>query len=80
VNGLEMEDAGNIGFVIGIVGRMAAAVEHGNLAKIEGRKTFQARDVDAKFVRVRAPLVMSVDPADCAEMMLGGFRVEAIGP
>ena len=58
--------------------RGAGAVEDDDLCEIERRNTFQAGDVDAQLVGVRAALVMRVNAADRAEMMFRSFRVEAI--
>jgi|SRR4029079_8165732 len=64
--------------MLSIVGRVPASVEHDHLAKVEGRQTFEASDIDAELVRVRAALVVRINAADRAEMMLRGLRVEAI--
>ena len=65
--------------MLGIVGRVALAVVEDHFAKIEGRNAFQAGDVDAELIRVRAAFVVRVDAADTAEMMLSGARVEPVG-
>jgi hypothetical protein len=62
----------------GVVGRMPLSVENNELAKIKGRKPLETSSVHSQLVGVRAALVVSVDAADGAEMMLGGFCVEAI--
>jgi len=50
-----------------------------HFAEIERRNTFEAGDVDPELIGVRAPLVVSVDAADRAEIMLGDAGVEAVG-
>jgi len=62
-----------------IVGGMPITVVDDDLREIERRYALQAGDIDAELVRVRAALVVGVDAADRAEMMLGGLCVEAIG-
>lgn len=58
---------------------MSLAVIDDYFAEIEGRYAFQAGDIDPKLVRVRASLVMRVDAALRAKMMLRDTGVEAVG-
>ena len=62
-----------------VIAGMTLAVVNHHLFEIEGRDALQAGDVDAKLVRVRAALVVGIDAAHRAEMMLGDARVEAVG-
>ena len=65
--------------MLGIVGRMHSPIIDDDLWKIERRKPVQASNVDSKLVRIGATLVMRINPADRAVMMLRGHRVETIG-
>lgn len=58
---------------------MSLAVMNDDLAKIEGGDTLQACDVHPELIRVRSALVVRVDPAAAAEMVLGDAGVETIG-
>lgn len=75
----ESQNAGSVGRLGGIITWVALAVVDDDFLEVEGRHALQASNIDAELVRVRAPLVMRVDPADGAEMVLGGHGVEAIG-
>src|SRR5205823_6080054 len=57
---LKAKHARNIGLVFGIVGRVPASIVDKYLTKIERRYAFEARDVDAELIRVRAALVVRV--------------------
>lgn len=46
--------------------------------KVEGTETFDAGDIDAELVWVRAPLVMSVDATGFAKIVFRGARVKLI--
>ncbi len=62
-----------------VVPGMPLPVVNHHLAEIERREAFEAGNVDAKLMRIRAALVMGVDAADRAEMMLGRPGIEAVG-
>ena len=63
-NGSKRSTPAVVGSVLGIVGGMALPVVDDHLAEIERRDAFEAGDVDAQLVGVRAALVVGVDAAD----------------
>jgi hypothetical protein len=65
--------------VPGIVRRVLRTVVDDDLFEIERRHAFEACDIDANLVGVRTPLVVRVDAAVSAEMMLGDLGIEAVG-
>lgn len=79
VRGSECQRSGGVSPVGRIVPRMALAIVDDHFAEIERRNAFQAGDVDAELIGIRAALVMGIDAADLAEVMLRDLRVEAIG-
>ena len=79
VRGRKGQRSGDISPVLRIVRGVTIAIVDHNLTEIEGRNPFEARNIDAKLVGVRSALVVSVDAAVAAEMMLGGLCVEAVG-
>jgi hypothetical protein len=57
---------------------MVNAILHGNVGYGEGIDALEAPDVVTVLVRVRAALVMGVDAADAAEVVLGRVGVELV--
>src|SRR5438552_19109974 len=55
------------------------AVVHRHFSEIEGTYAIEAGDVDAVLIGVRPPLVMGVDAALRAEMVLRRHGVELVG-
>ena len=79
LRGRKGQRSGDKSPVLRIVRGVTIPIVDHDLTKIEGRNPFQARNIDAQLVGVRSALVVSVDAAIAAEMMLGGFCVEAVG-
>jgi hypothetical protein len=57
---------------------MVNPILHGNVGYGEGVDAFQTPDVEPVLMRIRAALVMGVDAADAAEVVLGGVGVELV--
>ena len=57
---------------------MIDAVAHNDLCKVERTYTFEARDIDTILIWIGSALVMRIDPAYFAEIVLGGFRVKLV--
>src|SRR3954463_9412012 len=57
---------------------MMHAVKHRDLRKIEWADAVQARHIDAELAGIRPPLMMGIDAAARAEVMLGRPGVELI--
>lgn len=74
---LEPEYPRHLGACAGIR-RMGDAIRDGNLRKIEGTDTFDASDVDTELARVRAALMVGIDPAGLAEIVFSGARMKLI--
>ena len=53
-------------------------VHHDHILEIERRDVFKTRDIYAKLVRVRAPLMESINTTDRAEKMARRSRVKSI--
>ena len=53
-------------------------IVHRNLRKIERTDAVKARNIDAKLVRVRTPLMMGIDSADRTEIVLRCPSVELV--
>src|SRR6185295_502091 len=75
----EPQHALGVGGVGRIVAGMELAVVDHDLGEIERRDALEAGNVDRELVGVRAALVVGIDAAHRAEMMLGDARVEAVG-
>jgi len=58
---------------------MALTVVDYDFPEIEGRHPLQAGDVYSQLTGVRTALVVRVDTADSAEVMLGRLGIEAVG-
>ena len=58
---------------------MPLSVKDNHFLEIERRDAFEASDIHAELIRIRASLVVRIDPADGAEVMLGGLCVKAVG-
>ena len=58
---------------------MPLSVEDNHFLEIERRDAFETSDIHSELIRIRAPLVVRIDPANGAEVMLGDLRVEAVG-
>src|ERR1043166_154887 len=58
---------------------MVDPVDHRHIGEIERAYAFEARDVDAVLVLVRAAAMVRVDPAPRAEIMLRRAGVEPVG-
>lgn len=59
---------------------MVHPVVDGNFAKVVRIHTIETPDVVAVFERMGASLVMRIDAATRAEVVLGGVRVELVQP
>lgn len=59
---------------------MIHPVIDGDFRKIKRAYTDQACSVDAELIRIRPPLVMRVNTAFRAKVVLGGVRVELVKP
>src|SRR4051794_31656991 len=75
----ETQNSGQECPMVRVVARMALTVMNFDLAEIERGYAFEARDIDAQLIGVRSALVVRVDAAHRAEMLLGDARVEAVG-
>jgi hypothetical protein len=64
--------------MLGIVGRVTMSIMDDDLAEIERRNALQASSINPELVGVRAALVMRVNAADRAEMVVRSLCVEAI--
>ena len=73
----EPKDAGDPRCGTGIRG-MGDAIHDPDLRKIEGAGAFDAGDVDTELVRVRAALMVGIDAAGLAEIMLCRAGVELV--
>lgn len=62
-----------------VVARVMLAVVDDDLPKIEGRDAFQAGGINAELIGVRTALMVGVNAAVPAEMMLRHPCVEAVG-
>lgn len=74
----EFEGPGQEGGAGGAVARVVGAVQHRDFREIERAQAFQAGGVDAVLLRVRAALVVGIDAAAGAEIMLGAAGVELV--
>jgi len=57
---------------------MVNPIVHRNLREIERTDAVKARNIDAKLVRVRTPLMMGIDSADRTEIVLRCPSVELV--
>ena len=64
--------------MFGIISWVSITIENHDLVEIEGGDAFEAGGVHPELVGARAALVVRVDAADCAEMMLGGLGVKPV--
>ena len=60
------------------IGGMGDSVVDLDIGDFERVDSFQATDIETIFLRVGSPLMMCVDPADCAEEMSRNVRIEPI--
>jgi len=63
---------------IRIIPRVLRAVENGHFGQVINIKSGEAGGINAELLRIGAPLVMGINPAGFAEIMLRGFRAELI--
>jgi len=57
---------------------MVNAILHGNVGYGEGVDAFQTPDVEPVLMRIRAALVMGINAADAAEVVLGCVGIELV--
>jgi hypothetical protein len=57
---------------------MIYSVDNGYVFKAERVKTLQARHVEAILLRIRPSLMMRIDAAHRAEVVLGRHRIEPV--
>ena len=60
------------------IGGMGDSVVDLDIGDFERVDSFQATDIETVFLGVGSPLMMCVDPADCAEEMSRNLRIEPI--
>ena len=78
VRRLEPQHSRGVGGVSRVIARMPLAVVDHDFLEIEWRDAFQAGDVDPELVGIRATLVVRVDAAFRAKVMLGDVGVEPV--
>ena len=64
--------------MFGIIGWMPVAIENDDLTKIKRRNALETGGVDSELIGVRSTLVVRVDAAVGAEVMLRAHRVEPV--